>query len=81
MGEKPIGAGVTDSEGRFRFRLANFPPGQHRIQVIASNGSFSKASETVSFTVKAERSPKPSPSPKAGKKTDTPQRPAAGKKP
>lgn len=80
LGDKLLSVGTADSEGRYRFRLANFPPGLHRLQVIASLGDTSKASEPVQFTVKAEKSPGPS-KPAKSSKPSKPSKPAPKAKP
>jgi len=63
--DRLIGQSTADAEGRYRFQLRNFPPGQHQVQVIATLGRSAQASPPVQFMVKAERAPKPNSTPPA----------------
>lgn len=56
--DKLIGQTTADADGRYRFGLRNFPPGQHQVQVIATLGRSAQASPPSQFVVKAERAPK-----------------------
>lgn len=58
LGDKLLSQTTAAPDGRFRFRLLDFPAGSHTVRVIATLGRAAQSSEPVSFVVKSE---KPSP--------------------
>ncbi|HTH47311.1 MAG TPA: hypothetical protein VMB21_07350 [Candidatus Limnocylindria bacterium] len=60
------------ADGRYRFRISNFPPGQHTLRAQAVVGARSQWSDEVTFTVQAApKAPtatkKPAPAKKKGR--------------
>lgn len=58
-GDRLLSQSTASPDGRFRFRLLDFPAGSHTVRVIATLDRRAQASETVSFLVKSEMIPKP----------------------
>lgn len=54
LGDRLLGQSTASPDGRFRFRLLDFPAGGHTVRVIATLDRRAQASEPVSFLVKAE---------------------------
>lgn len=79
LGQKQLARTTADVDGRYRFRLAGFPPGQFRLQVVASAAPNRQSTDSVTFTVKAEASPKAKPQPSAQPQSKTPVKAAPNK--
>lgn len=73
LGQKTLARTTADGDGRYRFRLAGFPPGKHRIQIIATAAPNRQSADSAEFTVKADVSPRAKPA--------TQTKPPAGAKP
>lgn len=74
LGDKLLSQTTAAPDGRFRFRLLDFPAGSHTVRVIATLDRAAQSSEPISFVVKSEKptSPAITPGPRRIQPLQTP---------